>query len=162
MIEVKGISYLKNKVIGLIEIIEETDGISNINFLRTENYLYEEYKNKTKESPLTKKCREQLEEYFLFKRKEFNIKLDIVGTDFQIKTWKALLEIPYGSTISYQEQAEKIGNIKAVRAVGTANGKNKIPIIIPCHRVIGKSKKLVGYSGGLDIKQYLLEIENKL
>lgn len=159
MKKIKGISYLKNDIIGLIEIIEEKDGISEINFLREEKNLQ---KNLNKESILTKKCKKQLEEYFLGTRKEFNIKLDIIGTDFQVKAWKELLKIQYGTTISYQEQAEKIGNIKAVRAVGTANGKNKIPIIIPCHRVIGKNKKLVGYSGGLDIKEYLLKLEEIL
>ena len=117
------------------------------------------------DSPLTKKCSQQLEEYFNGKRKEFNIKLDIRGTEFQKQCWETLLEVPYGKTISYSDEAKMIGNDKAVRAVGSANGKNCIPIIIPCHRIISKDGKLGGYSGGeggnkgIEIKKYLLELE---
>ncbi len=160
MEKVKGVSYLKNDVIGIIEIIEKINGISEINFLKDDALLLKKYQKKENESILTKKCKKQLEEYFSGKRKKFNIKLDIIGTDFQVKVWRELLNIAYGTTISYQEQAKRIGNIKAVRAVGAANGKNKIPIIIPCHRVIGKNNNLVGYAGGLYIKEYLLKLEN--
>ncbi|MCF6172680.1 MAG: methylated-DNA--[protein]-cysteine S-methyltransferase [Campylobacteraceae bacterium] len=102
----------------------------------------------------------QLDEYFAKKRKNFDIPLLLVGTDFQESVWSALLDIPYGQTISYSKQADNIGNPKAVRAVGGANGKNFISIIVPCHRVIGKSGKLTGYASGLDIKSYLLNLEN--
>lgn len=154
----KAVSILENNFLGFIAIIEENSGISAIKFLRNN----EEELNLLKkfgESKLTKECKKQLEEYFLGKRKKFNIKLDIMGTKFQIAAWQAMQKIPYGKTISYSEEARMIGNEKAVRAIGLANGKNKIPIIIPCHRVIGKNGKLRGYTGGIDIKLYLLELE---
>ncbi|MDD3419656.1 MAG: methylated-DNA--[protein]-cysteine S-methyltransferase [Candidatus Gastranaerophilales bacterium] len=104
----------------------------------------------------------QLQEYFDGKRKSFDIPCFHKGTDFQKKAWDALLKIPYGKTVSYQEQAQKIGNPKATRAIGSANNKNKIPIIYPCHRVIAKNGKLAGYAGGLDKKTWLLEHEMKI
>lgn len=155
----KGVSFLENQYLGLIVIVEEKDGISEIKFLRNEKEEVKKYYSSIPESRLTKKCKKQLEEYFFKMRKKFDIKLDIIGTAFQVKAWEALLKIPYGKTISYLEEAKMIGNEKAVRAIGGANGKNKIPIIIPCHRVIGKNGKLVGYTGGIDIKEYLLNLE---
>lgn len=101
----------------------------------------------------------QLDEYFAGTRKNFSVPLELNGTKFQKMVWQALIEIPYGQTVSYKLVAEKIGNIKACRAVGMANNKNPIPIIIPCHRVIGHNGKLVGYGGGLGIKKYLLNLE---
>ena len=105
------------------------------------------------------KVKEELEEYFSGQRKEFDIPLAPQGTDFQKKVWKALQNINYGTTASYKEIAQKINNPKAVRAVGMANNQNPIAIIIPCHRVIGSNGKLVGYAGGLELKQKLLELE---
>ena len=103
---------------------------------------------------------QQLKEYFAGERQLFDVPLDIpFGTAFQRKVWTALQTIPYGETISYQGIAEQIGHPQAVRAVGGANGKNPISIIIPCHRVIQKDGKLGGYSSGLDMKQYLLQLE---
>jgi AraC family transcriptional regulator of adaptative response/methylated-DNA-[protein]-cysteine methyltransferase len=102
----------------------------------------------------------QLEEYFAGKRREFQIPLVVRGTPFQQQVWKALRTIPYGKTRSYQEQAETVGKPKAVRAVARANGDNRISIIIPCHRVIGKDGTLVGYGGGLWRKKYLLDLES--
>lgn len=102
----------------------------------------------------------QLEEYFLGKRKKFQLSLDIDGTEFQKKAWRALCGIPYGETICYKEQAEKIGSPKAVRAIGQANRSNRLPIIIPCHRVIGKNGSLIGYAGTrTEVKKYLLSLE---
>lgn len=101
----------------------------------------------------------QINEYLEGSRKTFDIPLMLDGTQFQKKVWKALLDIPYGETRSYKDIAEIIGNPKAVRAVGMANNKNKIPILIPCHRVIGSRGDLVGYAGGLEIKKSFLEIE---
>ena len=101
----------------------------------------------------------QLTEYFNGKRKHFNIPIDLSGTNFQLKAWEALKNIPYAKTVSYSDQAKLIGNPKASRAIGNANNANPISIIVPCHRVIGKSGKLVGYGGGLDRKDYLLELE---
>jgi methylated-DNA-[protein]-cysteine S-methyltransferase len=101
----------------------------------------------------------QLKEYFNRQRKEFDLQLEIVGTDFQKKVWDELTKIPYGETISYGELAERMGNKNKMRAVAAANGANPIPIIIPCHRVIGADGSLTGYGGGLDVKKKLLELE---
>ena len=103
----------------------------------------------------------QLNEYLAGKRKSFDLPLKFGGTEFQNRVWNELQKIPYGKTISYKELAERTGNIKACRAVGMANNKNPIPIIIPCHRVIGASGKLTGYAGGLEIKKFLLDLEQK-
>lgn len=102
----------------------------------------------------------QLDEYFSGNRMQFDLKLNLQGTIFQKKVWNELIKIPYGEVCSYKDIAMKIGNEKASRAVGLANSKNPIAIIIPCHRVIGKNGKLVGYAGGLDAKKKLLEIES--
>lgn len=111
------------------------------------------------ESELIKETIKQLNEYLSGERKEFSLPLAPQGTEFQKKDWQALQEIPYGLTASYVDIAEKIGCPKGARAVGLANNRNPISIIIPCHRVIGKNGKLVGYGGGLDIKIKLLELE---
>lgn len=112
-----------------------------------------------KESPLIKKAYEQLIEYFNGSRKSFNLPLNPKGTEFQKKVWSALLKIPYGSTCSYKDIAVMIGNEKSCRAVGGANNKNPIFIVIPCHRVIGTNGNLVGYGGGLEFKKLLLDLE---
>ncbi|MFC5450720.1 methylated-DNA--[protein]-cysteine S-methyltransferase [Paenibacillus aestuarii] len=102
---------------------------------------------------------QQLEQYFQGKRAAFEGELDLQGTEFQKKVWQALLKVPYGHTASYKDIAAAIGSPKAVRAVGGANNRNPIPVLIPCHRIIGASGELVGYGGGLDIKVFLLELE---
>ena len=112
-------------------------------------------------SALTKRAISQLEEYFSGTRKSFDLPLEINGTEFQLKVWKALCNIPYGETRSYKDIAEKIGNPKAVRAVGGANNKNKLMIVVPCHRVIGADGSLTGYAGGIEVKKKLLELEKK-
>lgn len=104
----------------------------------------------------------QLKEYFAGTRKEFDVTLDIEGTDFQKRVWNELRNIPYGKTISYKTLSEKLGDVKAIRAVGKANGQNPIAIIIPCHRVIGANGNLVGYAGGLALKEKLLHLEGAL
>ena len=107
-------------------------------------------------------CKNQLQEYFEGKRKEFDLNIKFIkGTEFQISVWKALSNISYGEKITYKSIAEKINNPKAVRAVGGANNKNPIAIIIPCHRVVGSNGKMVGYAGGIDKKEYLLKLEEK-
>lgn len=111
------------------------------------------------EHPLLLEVEKQLQEYFEKKRTLFMLELDFIGTEFQKKVWQALLGIPFGETRTYGQIAKQLGDIKAVRAVGAANGKNPISIIAPCHRVIGASGKLVGFAGGLDNKAYLLELE---
>lgn len=102
----------------------------------------------------------QLNEYFSGKRTQFNLPIAAKGTAFQMQVWQALTTIPYGETWSYQELANAIGNPKAVRAVGLANGKNPVSIVVPCHRVIGKNGKLTGYAGGIERKRWLLEKES--
>ncbi|MCU4414747.1 methylated-DNA--[protein]-cysteine S-methyltransferase [Acinetobacter sp. WU_MDCI_Axc73] len=109
--------------------------------------------------PILLNTQQQLIEYFSGQRKIFDIPLDFEGTDFQKKVWSALLTIPYGETRSYKQIAQQLGNEKAVRAVGAANGKNPISIIAPCHRVIGTGGALVGFAGGLDKKELLLNLE---
>lgn len=107
------------------------------------------------------KAADQLAEYFAGRRKEFDLPLNPEGTDFQRKIWNALQKIPFGETRSYKQLAEMAGSGKACRAVGGANNKNPLPVFIPCHRVIGADGSLVGYGGGLKIKQFLLELEKK-
>lgn len=108
---------------------------------------------------ITAECIKQLNEYFSGERIEFDIPVEPEGTDFQLKVWRALCSIPYGETRSYSGIAEAIGKPEAQRAVGMANNKNPIPIIIPCHRVIGKNGSLTGYAGGIEMKKKLLEAE---
>lgn len=110
--------------------------------------------------PILLMAKQQLEEYFQAQRQVFDVPLDFQGTPFQKQVWQALLTIPFGETRSYQEIAVQIGNPKAVRAVGAANGRNPISIIAPCHRVIGSNGRLVGFAGGLDNKKILLKIES--
>ena len=109
--------------------------------------------------PMLLRVKKQLEQYFAGQLQQFDLPLDFQGTDFQQQVWQTLLTIPYGETRSYKEIAVQIGNEKAVRAVGAANGRNPISIIAPCHRVIGSSGALVGFAGGLDKKQILLSLE---
>jgi len=111
------------------------------------------------EDPKVIKVFAQLKEYFNRQRKEFNFPLEILGTDFQKKVWDELIKIPYGETISYGELANRMSDKNLMRAVAAANGANPIPIVIPCHRVIGADGSLTGYGGGLDVKQKLLELE---
>lgn len=104
-------------------------------------------------------AKQQLTEYFAGERREFDLPLAPQGTPFQLSVWQALLTIPYGATCSYRDIAEQVGNVKAVRAVGGANGRNPLPIVVPCHRVIGSNGKLTGFGGGLDTKEFLLSLE---
>lgn len=139
-------------IIGNIEIIEEDKYIIGVNF-NTESSIED------KETELIKETYKQIKEYIEGKRKIFDIPIKMKGTEFQKKVWKELTKIPYGETRSYKQIAEGIGKPKASRAVGMANHNNPIAIIVPCHRVIGTNNKLVGYAGGLDIKEKLLKIE---
>ena len=106
-------------------------------------------------------AKEQLDLYFKGRLKAFDLELDLQGTDFQRRVWRQLMCIPYGQTINYGELAVRIGNPKAVRAVGLANGKNPIPVIVPCHRVIGKNGSLTGFGGGISVKRFLLDLEQR-
>lgn len=111
------------------------------------------------DNPVLIRTAKQLREYFAGSRRQFELELDFVGTDFQKQVWAALLTIPFGETRSYRQIAEQIGNPTAVRAVGAANGRNPISIVAPCHRVIGASGQLTGFAGGLEAKQLLLTLE---
>ena len=111
--------------------------------------------------PIIAETKKQLTDYFNNQRQQFDLPLAPIGTPFQQQVWKELLKIPYGETISYGEQAKRLGDKNKARAVGSANGKNPIPIIIPCHRVIGSNGKLTGFAGGLDKKSILLTHERR-
>ena len=154
-----------NSSIGKLTIITSPEGLHAIlwdidcNSLRYEKMIRNLTQSKNEKTII--KTKKQLTEYFQKKRKIFDLPLVINGTDFQIEAWKQLLKIPYATTISYAEQAEKIGNKNKARAVGMANGQNPISIVIPCHRVIGSNGDLVGFAGGIEKKIYLLELEQK-
>lgn len=150
---------LYHSPVGLISIKSSNGFINEIQFISDEELS----KNSTDDKPteVLKKCCAQLDEYFSGTRQEFELPLKQSGTIFQEKVWNELMNIPFGKTISYLELAKRINNVKAIRAVGTANGRNNLPIIVPCHRIIGSNGKLVGYSSGLKIKQWLLEHEMK-
>ena len=138
--------------IGFVEIDCTEKGIRSLEFIN--------FKVRIKRTPAClKDCKEQLREYFEGKRKQFSVPLDLEGSHFQLMVWNELLKIPYGTTITYFELARRIGDVKALRAVGGANASNPVSIIIPCHRVIGADGKLVGYGGGLWRKKWLLEHE---
>lgn len=140
--------------VGNLKITGNKFGLSEIIFLGSEGEISGEIPENLKEVV------RQLKEYFNKERTGFNLKLQPKGTDFQLKVWKALEEIPYGKTISYADLANRLGNPKVIRATASANGKNPIPIVIPCHRVIGSDGSLTGFSGGLHRKKWLLEHEN--
>ena len=142
--------------VGILRIVQRGDAISSI--LRTSENPGDEYEEN--ETSLLSETYRQLQEYFAGTRKEFSLPLAPEGTEFQQKAWKALTEIPYGETISYGEEAQRLG-CKCARAVGQANGRNPIVIVIPCHRVIRGDGSIGGYSGGLDMKEFLLELEQK-
>jgi len=139
--------------IGLIEIIGTTETITGIFF--REKMAQSEAKN----APALKECRDQLQAYFTGQLQKFDLPLSFSGTEFQLLVWHALQQIPYGETVSYSQIAININRPMAVRAVGGANHRNPISIIVPCHRVIGANGKLVGYGGGLWRKQWLLDHE---
>ncbi len=143
--------------LGTLEISGTTQGVQRVDFVEVEpnpkdlDFL---------PAPLAE-CASQLAEYFKGTRQTFSVKLDLRGTPFQQKVWQQLGQIPYGKTVTYLEVARLIGNEKAMRAVGQANGRNPVAIIVPCHRVIGQRGKLVGYGGGMWRKAWLLQHEQK-
>src|SRR6267154_2886710 len=141
--------------VGELLIESEHEKIITLGFLK-------DSKQEETRNPAIDQCIRELEEYFFQGRKFFSFALNLMGTEFQIKVWNELLSIPYGQTISYEELAIRVGNIKSIRAVGLANGQNPIAIVVPCHRVIGKSGELVGYGGGLDKKIWLLQHEGAM
>jgi O-6-methylguanine DNA methyltransferase len=151
-----------NTPVGLIHIVATEKGLSGL-LWEGENYIRTKLPaaNYDKQAPILIQTELQLKEYFAKQRKVFDVPLDFKGTAFQIKVWRALLQIPYGMTITYGQLAQQLGDIKAVRAVGGALNKNPIAIIAPCHRIIGASGKLVGFAGGLRNKSILLDLEQQ-
>ena len=144
--------------LGTIGIAESDDKITHL-FFDGEKFTKKDFKKK--ETPVLAEAGKQLKEYFDGRRREFDLPLAPAGTEFMLRVWKALQDIPYGETRSYKEIAAMTGNSSACRAVGTANNRNPISIMIPCHRVIGSNGDLTGYGGGLDKKKFLLELERK-
>lgn len=148
-------TVIYNSPIGLVEITGTERSIASVYFAdekRGSGFSSNDY---------LENCALQLDEYFNGKRKEFDLQLEPEGTEFQKKVWNELLRIPFGITVSYLDLSRKLGDEKAIRAVANANGQNKIPIVIPCHRVIGSDGSLTGYGGGLWRKKWLLEHEQK-
>ncbi|MBI3502774.1 MAG: methylated-DNA--[protein]-cysteine S-methyltransferase [Bacteroidetes bacterium] len=140
---------------GLMEIMANDTGVTSILFVKKRV-------GQSKNNEHTTECLKQLHDYFNKERKTFSVSLDLIGTDFQKRVWNELLNIPFGKTISYLQLAINLGDKKCIRAAGTANGRNPVSIIVPCHRVIGSNGDLVGYGGGLDKKKFLLEHEGVL
>ncbi|WP_159256381.1 methylated-DNA--[protein]-cysteine S-methyltransferase [Tenacibaculum maritimum] len=150
-------TYYKTPI-GFAKITGNKDGIQTVSVL---DAIPNTFKTTPKEIAYElQECVTQLDEYFKGKRIQFNLKLNPQGTSFQQRVWKELLNIPYNKTKSYLEQAKSLGDIKAIRAVASANGKNPIWIILPCHRVIGSDGSLTGYAGGIWRKKWLLAHEN--
>jgi methylated-DNA-[protein]-cysteine S-methyltransferase len=148
-------SYIQSPV-GTIQIGSANGFINKIHFRD------EESPENILPDPVHQQCTLQLKEYFAEQRKTFDFPMAQEGTDFRQKVWSELLNIPFGDTISYLELSKRIGDVKAIRAVGSANGKNNIAVAVPCHRVIGSGNKLTGYAGGLWRKDWLLQHELRL
>ena len=144
--------YKYNSIIGDIFISADENSLLSVKFVN-HNFI------ENKENKIIRQTIKQLDEYFNGKRKKFELPLNPKGTEFQKKVWLQLMKIPYGKTATYKDIATLIGDSNASRAVGNANNKNPIAIIIPCHRVIGSNNKLTGYAGGLDKKEKLLNLE---
>lgn len=142
--------------IGAIEIATTSKGICSIEFVDAENA-----ESVNPYHPILATCIQQLQEYFEGDRTDFDVPLDVNGTNFQCKVWEELLKIPFGKTIAYQEIANKLNDSKAARAVGSACGRNKIWLLIPCHRVVASNGALTGYAGGINRKKWLLEYEKQ-
>lgn len=140
--------------LGPVSITGDKNGITHITLLNSEEILSETIPDTLSD------CIDQLNAYFEGSLSKFNLKLNPKGTPFQQKVWQQLLEIPYGKTLSYLELSKQLGDVKAIRAVASSNGKNPIAIVIPCHRVIGRDGSLTGYAGGLHRKQWLLNHES--
>lgn len=140
--------------LGITEFQGDENGVSSISILDVEKEISSIIPE------VLQNAIEELQEYFEGNRTHFTFKIQLKGTDFQQKVWQELINIPYGKTISYLDLAKKLGDVKAIRAVASANGKNPLWIVIPCHRVIGTDGSLTGYAGGLWRKKWLLEHEN--
>ncbi len=147
--------------VGEIEISGTNSAVNSILFVETQKHLSPKKSETVENSEAIAQCISQLDEYFEGNRTHFDFPYNQIGTAFQLKVWRALEDIPYGKTISYLELSRRIGNEKAIRAVGTTNGMNQLTIVVPCHRVIGSNGTLVGYGGDLWRKKWLLNHEAK-
>ena len=146
--------------VGKLLVAADTSGLRHIRFERNRHDDVSHVGwQRDRSAPALREAREQLLAYFERERTSFDLPLAPVGTPFQLKVWNALADIPFAQTCSYGDIARRIGEPKAVRAVGAANGRNPLPIVLPCHRVIGSDGSLTGFGGGLPIKQFLLELE---
>jgi methylated-DNA-[protein]-cysteine S-methyltransferase len=150
--------YFETGLIGTLTLAGDEEGLRHIVFPKEKNSLVIQGDWKKKHGVFAQ-VKAQLRAYFEGELKQFDLPLAPVGTPFQLKVWQALRAIPYGELVSYKTLAEAIGNPKAVRAVGGANGRNPIPIIVPCHRCIGSDGSLTGFGGGLDVKKRLIDLE---
>ncbi|MBQ6622452.1 MAG: methylated-DNA--[Mogibacterium sp.] len=150
-----------NDIIGRIRITAEDHAVTAIEFMNGREEVTCTGEGDGESQALLDKAYRQIDEYLRGQREEFTFPIRIAGTEFQQEVWSTLLTIPYGETRTYGEVAEMIGNPNACRAVGMANNRNRLPIVIPCHRVIGKDGRLIGYNGGIEIKKKLLEIERR-
>lgn len=155
------IQYEMKSPVGTLFLVADTKGLQGIYWQKQAVKSIQNLDPKRRQDQVVLKAVKQLKEYFAGQRKEFDIDLNFTGTVFQNRVWKALSEIPFGKTVAYKDIAKKIKNPKAVRAVGTANGKNPFCIIVPCHRVIAADGTIGGYGGGVPIKRRLLEIEQR-
>jgi methylated-DNA-[protein]-cysteine S-methyltransferase len=150
--------YFETGLIGTLTLVGDEEGLRHIVFPKEKNAFL--IRDDWKKNPeFFEPVKAQLRAYFRGELKQFDVALAPVGTPFQLKVWQALRTIPYGELVSYKTLAETIGNPKAVRAVGAANGKNPLPIIVPCHRCIGSDGSLIGFGGGLDTKKRLIHLE---
>lgn len=146
--------------IGMLKIAVDARGLRYVLFESNKHEPSHGMEWKKDRSP-TNEARQQLLQYFSGERIEFELEISLAGTEFQRRTWQMLASIPYGQTWSYAELAKRVESPKAVRAVGAANGRNPLPIVLPCHRVIGSDGSLTGFGGGLPVKKWLLEHENR-
>jgi len=151
--------YVQTDLAGTLILAGDEKGLRHLNFINGKHPVVIQ-KDWQRDPDHFTAVKTQLAAYFAGEHKPFEVDLLPEGTPFQLKVWSTLLEIPYGKVVSYQWIARRIGKPGAVRAVGAANGRNPISIIIPCHRVIGKNGTLTGYGGGLDVKQRLIRLEN--
>ncbi len=156
------VSHIYHSPIGQIKISSDEGCITELIFADPASEIDDEFNNTEELPSVIHQCVDELIEYFSGTRKNFTVPINQTGTEFQQKVWKELYEVPYGKTLSYADLAKKLGDPKVIRAAASANGKNKIAIIVPCHRIIGTDQSLVGYAWGKARKRWLLQHEFRL
>ena len=155
----ESIQYQMKTIVGRLYVVASAHGLQGVFFNKQPGALVKKIDGAEPAQKILSRTVQQLEEYLNGQRKQFDVVYDLEGTAFQKQVWRQLAKIPFGKTVSYRDIAKRIDNPKAVRAVGSANGKNPLCIIIPCHRVIAADGTIGGYSGGIDIKKKLLQLE---